>query len=140
MAWGRRYTPPETAKLAALGEAFKRMRKAGLLARQRFECCGSCAGYAMAERATELVDKGKRDRIMGSVFYHRQDAADLDDRGFVYLAYGPLETAKHGTVGKPTEEVGKMVTRILAEVGLAFEWDGNPNTRILVHCREKAAE
>ena len=90
----------------------------------------------MATRAAELVDRGTaKDGIKGCVFYHRQDADELDDHGFVHLAYGPLETEKHGTVGFPAVEIGQLVTRILGEVGLAFEWDGSPDTRILVSCR-----
>jgi hypothetical protein len=133
------HTPPDSAKLDLLTTAFKRMRHEGLLARQRFLCCSGCAGYAMAERAEKLVDQGKRDKIKGCVFYHRQDADTLDEIGEVYLAYGELATTRHGKIGLPTAEVGQMVTRILGEVGLAYEWDGNPGTRILVNCRTAKA-
>lgn len=113
-----------------LTAAFEDLRRRGYLARQNFQCCGGCAGYAMAVRAEELHEKGKR--VMGTVFYHNQDNANLRDGEDFYLAYGELNTTKYGTLGRPNEEVGAEVVEVLRQNGISTEWDGNGATRILV--------
>lgn len=113
-----------------LAAAFKDLRHMGYLARQNFQCCGGCAGYAMAVRAEELHEKGKR--ILGTVFYHNQDNANLRDGEDFYLAYGELNTVKFGTLGNGNNYVGADVVRVLAQHGIATEWDGDGATRILV--------
>lgn len=113
-----------------LTEAFKILRSQGVIARKNYMCCQSCAGYGIAEYVSKMPDK-KRLNVKGSVFYHAQDASRLRQSGAVYLAFGCLETEKHGTVGLPTVEVGKMVVEALTKVGLAYEWDGTEDTRIV---------
>lgn len=119
--------------------AFALLRKKGLIARQRFSCCRSCAGYELATYASDAVDKDSRqkDKIKGCVFYTRQsDFVEKYGRSYracsLYLSFGQLETTKHGGIGLETVEVGKLVCECLKEVGLPFEWDGNPDECILV--------
>jgi hypothetical protein len=106
-----------------------------MIARQNFLCCGSCAGYDIATRVVEDIDKGKDPQaILGCVFYTRQDAAALSSRTAktMYLAYGPLNTKKHGVIGRTEDEVGRIVCRALRESGIAYEWDGDPKKRIAI--------
>jgi hypothetical protein len=113
--------------------AFAALRDAGLFARQNYKCCHGCAGAAAATAVTDLLDKGRaRETVMGCVFYHGQDADDLRGGRDFYLAYGSVDTAKHGEVGLPTEDVGRLVVATLAKCGVETVWDGNPGTRILV--------
>lgn len=121
-----------------LSVAFKEMRKNGLIARQNFKCCQSCAGYGLATEVEEAPAK-KRAKIKGCVYYHAQDAADLHKGEDLYLAFGPLETEKHGTVGLPTVEVGRIAVACLTNAGLDVEWDGTERTRILVLAHPPAA-
>lgn len=110
-----------------LTKAFALIRKRGVVARQRFKCCGTCAGYAIgcevAEKVT--VNPKYKDRFKGVVFYTKQGG--FFDRGGVgscYLKFGQVDTKEHGPVGLSTVEIGKIVCECLAEAGLAFEWDG----------------
>lgn len=128
-----------------LNAAFKLLRKNYLVARQDFRCCQSCAGYEIATAVEKMLDNGKR--VDGWVFYHNQDSEGaLSDRrgrratGELYLAYTGGDTEKYPKNGIETVEVGKRVAVALAHVGLAFEWDGNSDTRILVKLNEKVAE
>lgn len=118
-----------------ISDAFGRLRRAGMIARQRFLCCGSCAGYDIAKGIETAIDKGQDPQaILGCVFYTRQDAAALSSRTAktMYLAYGPLDTERHGVVGRTADEVGRIVCRALRESGIAYEWDGDPQKRIAI--------
>lgn len=114
--------------------AFQTMRKAGLIARMNFWCCGNCAGFAMAEKATQLIKDGKKkhDEIKGCVFYHNQaNERKRAGKSFV-LSYGHIGTQKYGDVGLPTKQVGKLVSKILSVFSIPHEWDGKPESCIRI--------
>lgn len=114
-----------------LNKAFSLMRKAGLMARQNFSCCSSCAGYALAS-AMEHQPAKKRAKVKGVCFYHRQDAADLRDGHDIMLRYGQLHTEAHGPLGLLTVQVGRLVVECLEQAGLSYEWSGNSSECITV--------
>jgi hypothetical protein len=114
-----------------LNEAFRQMRRAGLVARQNFSCCGSCAGYELTTDVAAMPDK-KRAKVKGVCFYHRQDADRLNAGRDLYLGYGPVESREHGQIGLETAQVGRLVTSCLTQAGLTWEWDGTASQRILV--------
>jgi hypothetical protein len=134
----RRYTGPhsdyEIVK-RLLGDAFKLLRREGFIARQNFLCCQTCAGYELATRIGDMPEQ-KRKKVKGVVYYHNQDNTNLKERGSVYLAYGPVDTARHGEIGLHGVEVGRAVVKALEAVGLAYEWDGLDSTRILVKAKQ----
>jgi hypothetical protein len=113
-----------------LSTAFRAMRKAGLLARQNFLCCGNCGGYAMATKAVELKKAGKT--VNGCAFYHAQANESKNEGRDFYITYGELDTTEFGTIGLPTVEVGKIVASCLADAGVKHEWNGDPNQNIKV--------
>lgn len=125
-----------------ISDAFRRLRKRGLIARQNFSCCGNCAGYEIATYITHAINHGmSRQAVAGCVFYTRQDTVALRrGRGHMYLSYGPLETKDLGTVGLPTIEVGQIICTVLRESGIKYEWDGNPDTRIAIDVADAQAE
>lgn len=115
----------------ALLKAFADLRKQGLIALANFSCCQNCAGSEIATRIDDM-DAKHAAKVKGCVYWHNQDEDDLRERGHVALAYGSLGTRKHGEVGLPTVEVGKMVVEALKERGLCFAWNGSDGQRILV--------
>lgn len=88
-----------------LNRAFKSLENAGYYAKQNYWCCSSCAWSDIGN---------SRDKV---VFYHEQDADMLRECGKVYLAWS----------GDARE-----IVAILKGAGLIVEWNGDPNTRILV--------
>ncbi len=104
-----------------LRRAFALLRKKGYLARQNFECCGSCAGAVLGELAEKDPTK------VGTVFYHRQEGQRLAQGAHVaHLHFGAL-----GLEPVPDGDhvaVGWDICRTLAEAGLGFEWDGSADT------------
>lgn len=111
-----------------LNNAFALMRKAGLVARQRFSCCGGCAGGDLANFIGAKSPEA-RAKVVGCCFYTRQGNPAS---GALYLTYGPVDVAGVGKVGRPTEEVGQIVIGALTQAGLRTEWDGSKNTTIKV--------
>jgi hypothetical protein len=120
--------PSFRSRLAA---AFRSLRKQGVLAKANYECCGSCAGYALTNHATALVNAGTpKESIKGCVHWNRQRNAGIYKRGEVVLNYGPLESTTLGTIGLPAEEVGRMVVTALQAEGVRVEWDGSGDKSI----------
>jgi hypothetical protein len=137
--------------MTKLNEAFKQFRRAGLVARQNFLCCSGCAGYKIATDIEKMIDAGKP-RPKGTVFYHRQDGEALRDRPSrsfesrqvaedrtMCLRYGPVDTQKHGEIGEPAIEVGRLVCAILADVGIGYDWSGDPDKCINISVADALA-
>lgn len=114
-----------------LNHAFRQMRHAGLVARQNFSCCGSCAGYELTTDIVAMPVK-KRAKVKGVCFYHRQDNDRLVHGKDLYLGFGPVDSEELGQIGLETVQVGRLVTSCLTLAGLAWEWDGTASQRILV--------
>ena len=94
---------------AKINRMFSDLRKNGYVAKQRFWCCQSCAWAALSTKYPENQN---------AVFYHKQDAEDLDEKGQVHLAW---------------RGDGKIISAIAHRNGLVTEWNGDENTRILIH-------
>ena len=87
-----------------LSKAFRELRKLGYVAKQNFWCCQSCGWAALSE------DEAKK-----AVFYHAQDASQLNSTGTCHLAWSGD---------------GNEIVRILNENGVKTNWDGSENKRI----------
>lgn len=114
----------------ALNKAFAMMRSEGFLALQNFTCCQTCGGYEGTEKAVELVKAHKA--FKGLVYYHAQDANDLNRGRDFYLAYGSVNSTELGILGLDDLSVGRRVKEILEFNGIKVEWDENPNQRMLI--------
>lgn len=108
-----------------LAYAFKEMRKRGLIARQNFRCCQSCACYEIATTMEKPTCKK-----IGYVFYHSQDNARKRKFQDFHLAFG----GRHNNEGdtEATQNVGKLIVKCLADNGVKSNWNGDTATRILV--------
>lgn len=93
----------DKSKLTA---AFKDLRKLGYFARQNFLCCQSCGWSAIPNEKNEKV-----------CFYHAQDADHMKEGGDLYLAWAGD---------------GNEIQDVLEKHGLATEWAGTNNDRIMV--------
>lgn len=119
--------------------AFRELRKHGLFARQKFECCMNCALAAM-----EL----KPDQI-GAVYYHGQDAAAWDyhvsEYGRSFHASRNLCIRYTGNDTKNdhnhlTYAIGCMVVKALKEQNLPVTWSGKPSEVIYIDLKSVAAK
>lgn len=118
---------------AKLTAAFATLRKQGFIARQNFSCCGSCAGYEIAEYVKEL-SPARQAKVKGAITYNRQSAENAFHprwgNGHLYIGFGPVSVHEVGQFGLPTVEVGNALKAALEEQGLTVEWDGDPDKRI----------
>lgn len=107
-----------------LTDAFARLERDGILARQNFACCQNC-GHG--EMGSEVKLAQKNGPVRGYTFFHQQDTEAAASGHGLYLAYG---STKGGA--KAALEVAGAVTEALRDAGLAPEWDGSLSTRIFV--------
>lgn len=95
-----------------LDAAFRALRKKGYIARQRFLCCGSCGGYALAEHFDKKgIPEGKERK---AVWYCEQSDPST---GGIYVNWQ----------GDPVEICG-----IIRSVGLQAYHDGDEGMAILI--------
>lgn len=123
--------------------AFDELNQLGVLARENFACCGSCAG-------AEIHDERDGSRHWrGYLWYHEQDTESLvaSADGSVYLGYGAyppedFDEAAYDALPETDKVAGYQadVERLLDEVvfpvlrrhGMRVEWNRNQATRILL--------
>jgi len=115
-----------------LNVAFKAMRKQGIIARQRFSCCMNCASYELGGDLKEPKNAKK----IGAVYYHKQDAQNLDAYQNFYLGFGG-NPAHNPTNSDPIDaanaiKVGKLAVEALKAAGLTVEWNESNETRICI--------
>lgn len=125
-----------------LSLAFAELNQIGVLAREDFTCCGTCA-------AAEIHDERDESRHWhGYLWYHQQDTESLmAGGGSVYLGYGAFSSEDFDEAAfeaLPEDEqrlryeaeverlLDDLVFPVLRNHGLQVEWNRNQNTRILV--------
>lgn len=131
--WDATPTLSELPGKEPLNLAFAELRRAGLIARQSYLCCGSCACAGIADLARRAAARGRKP--LGAVYYHRQDAESAGEDGGLYLGFGfPDDDALGGEEDgqAATRRVGALVRETLERYRLRVEWDGSPDERIFV--------
>lgn len=122
--------------MTTIANGFKALRRAGLVARQRFLCCASCAHSQLCVEHGR--DKRHRDRA-GYAFFHRQDAEHFEKTGIVHVRYGVFPKRRESTKAerKRATALGELIAKTLREAGLNVRWSGDPDTTILAFGAEK---
>lgn len=123
--------------------AFAELNQGGVLAREDFTCCGTCA-------AAEIHDERDESRHWhGYVWYHQQDTESLaaSADGSVYLGYGAyrpedFDEAAFEALSEDErraqyrDEVARLLDErvfpVLRDHGMRVEWNRNLATRVLV--------
>ncbi|MFI5495005.1 DUF6891 domain-containing protein [Actinoplanes sp. NPDC051859] len=126
-----------------LSSAFSELNSLGVLARENFSCCGTCA-------AAEIHDERDDSRHWhGFVWFHQQDTESLitSPEGSVYLGYGVYPPADFDDVAYdalPEAEkearyqldlerlLDERVFPVLRRHGMNVEWNRDQGTRILL--------
>ncbi|GAB3833730.1 hypothetical protein GCM10027610_028140 [Dactylosporangium cerinum] len=123
--------------------AFTELNQLGVLARENFSCCGTCA-------AGEIHDERDESRHWhGYLWYHQQDTESLmsSPTGSVYLGYGvyppeDFDEAAYEALSEAEQRAGyqadlerlmdETVFPVLRRHGMQVEWNRKQSTRILV--------
>lgn len=122
-----------------LTQAFEALAERGIVARENFTCCGTCAS---AEIGGERDDSRQ---WRGYIYYHQQDTDRLIDDRSTYIGYGAFVDAymseAEWTALSDSERdaqyqviVGKLmheeVIPVLEQHGAVVTWNGDLGTRI----------
>lgn len=101
----------------------KRKRRVGKPTRLSKVCGNAEAGlYELTVHAVELIQKGTpKERITGCAFYHHQDTEKRDKGSDFCIGFGQMESEKFG-----------VICEALAAHGVQYEWNGDPNRRVLI--------
>lgn len=126
-----------------LTKAFRVLRhRHKMVARQRFMCCRSCAGTSLAMEIRYKLSKGKFDpkTFGGVVLTTRQSGVMIEPARRtcthpqihdLRLTYGPL-TIDGKEYGPDPKTVGDRIAKVFDELGVPYEWDGDPEQTIKV--------
>jgi hypothetical protein len=132
---------------ALLTKAFRvlRSKRFGMIARQRFSCCRSCAGGELAIEVHEKVQAGKLDpETFGGVVFATMQNIMIEKPGSfstgrvndIRLSYGPVEyhSPKRRTkvYGPKAKAVGETICKVFDEVGVPYEWNGSGEQTIKI--------
>lgn len=98
---------------AKLSIGLANCRKAGLLARANFSCCGTCGHYELSEKLGE-----KDAKTHGYAFWHGQSEEGIED-GSVCIYFGGRETVKAQIAA------GQIVADSMRSAGLLVFWPGD---------------
>jgi hypothetical protein len=125
----------DSDKINAGLAAFRKVSRAKLggkvYTRQNYLCCGGCASSALYEECRAAEAK-RPNSVVGSVFYHKQDAYRMRNGGALYFNYGGFDEASHERQQALTQEIGKILVQCLREAGCTVEWSGDITARIKV--------
>ena len=123
--------------------AFAELNQLGVLARENFTCCGTCA-------AAEIHDERDEARHWhGYLWYHQQDTESLvsSPDGSVYLGYGAyppgdFDKATYDALSEDEKRawyqadverlLDERVFPVLRRHGLRVEWNRSLSTRVLL--------
>ncbi|MFJ2743871.1 DUF6891 domain-containing protein [Streptomyces sp. NPDC087440] len=100
-------------------EAFGVLEGRGITAREHFACCRACG---LAEIGAQAAKDAR-----GFVFFPTQGTAVAASGGGLSLHHGGFVTSPQVTAA-----VGREVVAALAAAGLVAQWDGSPDTSILL--------
>ncbi|MFF5078433.1 DUF6891 domain-containing protein [Actinoplanes sp. NPDC000266] len=106
--------------------AFAELNDLGVLARQNFACCGTCA-------AAEI--HGERDgsrHWRGYLWFHEQDTESLIAGGALYLGYGAYDAPEAGYQAAVERLMDDVVFPVLHRHGMRPDWNRNLSTRVHV--------
>lgn len=114
---------PDETDCDRLDRAFQALERRGIVARQQFSCCQGCGSREIWDEVDEAKAAGVP--VRGHTYFHQQDTERAAEGLGLYMAFGSVR-------GGGDAEVGREIVEVLRAHGLDAEWDGSPETRILV--------
>lgn len=113
-----------------LHAAFDELEDRGILVRENYWCCQTCAFHGIEEEVADGREAGEE--IRGYVYFHSQDTDRAVEIGELMLRFG-------GTTGEPgtlksdaTKAIGEEVVAALEDEHLYARWSGSPADAILL--------
>jgi hypothetical protein len=107
-----------------LRRAFEKMQENGLLARENYWCCQTCALSAISAEIEEGIERGEP--LRGYVLFHSQDTDCAVEDGVLFLRYGGVTTEPARTAPMAAKEIGGEIVALLRRADFRPEWSGSP--------------
>lgn len=123
-----------------LTKAFNALAEIGILARENFSCCGTCADG-------EIWDELDDTRVWrGYIYFHAQDTDRLVEDHATYVGYGvflPAHVSEHDWNELSDDDQQRLYTelttslmneakQVLNAEGIGWDWNGDIGKRILL--------
>jgi hypothetical protein len=122
--YGRQETWTAPTDCDKLDAAFAAMEKQGVVARQNFTCCNTCARAEIWDEVIAVEEDSERVAI-GYAFYHMQDTERAVEGGAINIKFG-------ATSDSTDEAVGQHVFDALLAAGLDAGWSGSADDAVQV--------
>lgn len=116
---------PEVTDCDRLDAAFGQLEQAGIVCRQHFSCCGTCAGAQIWDEIEAERKKGRE--ITGRAHYDVQMTDSAVDGDGLYLNYGSVLESETAAV-----EIGQKIADAMRAQGLTVDWNGSADKCIHV--------
>lgn len=111
-----------------LRTAFETLDERGVLARENYWCCQTCAYTSMDEEVGEHVAAGEE--VRGFVLFHSQDTERAVETGELVLRYGGLAPGSRRIGADASKAIGEEVVAVLQAAGFEPRWSGSPSDLI----------
>lgn len=115
---------PSVTDCDRLDAAFAELEMQGILAKQNYSCCQTCANAEINIEIEERIEDGQH--VDGYVYYHAQDTEGAVDGDGMYLAYGGCDGPES------TLRIAHIAVEVLSRHGLKVRWDEDVAKRIFV--------
>ena len=114
---------PSVTDCDRLDQAFAKLTKAGIVARQDFTCCTKCGSAEIGEEMQN--EKAMGVEVRGYTFYHQQNTEAAVEGQGLHLAYGATDANVAAALAVAAE-----IVATLAQHGLVATWDGTTAQKI----------
>ncbi len=125
---------PAVTDFDRLQAAVSTLEDSGVVVRQNFTCCGTCASHEIWEEIVEQVERGRA--INGYAYFHMQDTDRAVEGGGLCFGYGAVGSPDDGYRAPNEPEasvaVGHRIQEALEKQGLRTEWSGTIERRVAV--------
>jgi Domain of unknown function (DUF6891) len=110
---------------ARLQRAFEQLEQGGVLARENYWCCQTCAYSAIDQEIAEASERGEEPR--GYVLFHNQDTDRAVETGSLMLRYGGVTEDPKSQGVAATKKIGDEIVALLRSLDFQPEWSGSPD-------------
>lgn len=108
-----------------LRQTFEVLEERGVLARENYWCCQTCAYAAIDEEIAEELDAGGA--VRGYVLFHSQDTDRAVESGHLLLRYGGITRDPERDGPEASKAIGEELVALLRSSDFAPDWSGSPN-------------
>ena len=120
--------PGRPSAYERLRSAFEQLEQHGVLAREHYWCCQTCARTAIHDEVAQAHDEGHAPR--GYVFFHSQDTDRAAETGLLLIRFSGILEDLRRDGWDASMRIGEELVMVLRAYDFAPEWSGRPDDTI----------